>query len=349
MPEREGSSTRERSDNGSLYSLLNVSRHATKSDLKAAYRRMSQLYHPDKHVDPVEKEAATETFTRIKEAYEILCDTKLRKIYDEFGLEAVRKADTPMMELVPYEELRERFTEENDAGDGTGLYDEMRGAADPRFKMINALQAQVDATGLAVVLDYGVDALSEYGIRPAVLTQTMLSSRASIYVTNQDVIDVNYYLATNYGEGAAARSMGRVAATCRHQFSTDMYAEAGYDFGRGAVLGKVSRALSDDTSVSLEAVRAIDGKETTMAISAERSLSSRNFASIRWVAGSQPAISFTIARRSYNQMLSSELDDEDDEEEDDGSGEEDEEEDEDGTDDEEDSEEEDDESEEDDE
>lgn len=293
------------SDGGSLYSLLNVPKAATTADLKAAYRRMSQLYHPDKHQDPKKKEVATASFTRIKEAYEILSDVKLRKIYDEFGLEAVRKASGPGMEMVPYNDLRQRFQEEENDGKGAGQFDE-GGRADPRFKMVNSVQAQVDATGLAVALEYGLDAVQEYGIPMAVLTQTMLSNRASVYVTNQDLIEVNYYLATNHGDGSGVKSMGRLTATGRHQFSSEMYAEAGMDFSRGALLGKVYRSLSDDMSAAIEMAHALDGEDTTMAVTAERSLSSRNYASIRWAAGSQPAVTFAIMRRSYNQMLGSE-------------------------------------------
>jgi hypothetical protein len=53
-------------DAKNYYAILQVSRHASADDIKAAYRRLAKEYHPD--VRPNDK-AAEETFKVISEAY----------------------------------------------------------------------------------------------------------------------------------------------------------------------------------------------------------------------------------------------------------------------------------------
>lgn len=63
------------------YSVLGVSRTATEQDIKKAYRKLAQKYHPDVNKDP----AAETRFKQINEAYEVLGDPDKRKKYDSLG------------------------------------------------------------------------------------------------------------------------------------------------------------------------------------------------------------------------------------------------------------------------
>lgn len=71
------------------YGILGVSKNASQSDIKKAYRKLSVKYHPDKHTDDseVDKKAAEEKFVAANEAYSILSDEKLRKAYDAGPME----------------------------------------------------------------------------------------------------------------------------------------------------------------------------------------------------------------------------------------------------------------------
>ncbi|XP_007900309.1 dnaJ homolog subfamily C member 11a isoform X1 [Callorhinchus milii] len=72
-------------DNDDFYALLNVRREATLDELKAAYRRLCMLYHPDKHRDPELKQKAESLFNLVHQAYEVLSDPQSRAIYDIYG------------------------------------------------------------------------------------------------------------------------------------------------------------------------------------------------------------------------------------------------------------------------
>lgn len=63
-----------------LYAVLGVSEDASEKEIKQAYRKLAQKYHPDRH--PGDKEAE-ERFKEISHAYDILSDPDKRKQYDE--------------------------------------------------------------------------------------------------------------------------------------------------------------------------------------------------------------------------------------------------------------------------
>jgi len=60
------------------YQVLCISRHASESEISAAYRMLARRYHPDK-IDTCDPEK----FKRCAEAFEILSDPKKKKAYDE--------------------------------------------------------------------------------------------------------------------------------------------------------------------------------------------------------------------------------------------------------------------------
>jgi molecular chaperone DnaJ len=63
------------------YGVLGVGRDASDAEIKKAFRKLAQQWHPDVNTDP----AAHERFKEINEAYQVLSDPERRRRYDLFG------------------------------------------------------------------------------------------------------------------------------------------------------------------------------------------------------------------------------------------------------------------------
>ena len=63
------------------YDILGVTKSASASDLKSAYRKLALQWHPDRNKSP----EAESKFKEINEAYQVLSDAKKKASYDQFG------------------------------------------------------------------------------------------------------------------------------------------------------------------------------------------------------------------------------------------------------------------------
>jgi len=67
------------------YEVLGVERGASDAEIKKAFRRLAQQWHPDVSTD----DHADERFKEINEAYQVLSDPQRRQAYDMFGAAGV--------------------------------------------------------------------------------------------------------------------------------------------------------------------------------------------------------------------------------------------------------------------
>lgn len=63
----------------SHYTVLNITKKATKKEIKIAYRNLAKKYHPDVNTS----RASQAMFTKIQSAYEVLKDDRKRREYDK--------------------------------------------------------------------------------------------------------------------------------------------------------------------------------------------------------------------------------------------------------------------------
>ena len=80
--------SREPADTQALYDVLGVTKKATQTEIKKAFRKLALKKHPDKGGD-------VEEFKKIQAAYEVLGDEEKRSKYDQYGLEGLEGGDMP--------------------------------------------------------------------------------------------------------------------------------------------------------------------------------------------------------------------------------------------------------------
>jgi molecular chaperone DnaJ len=68
------------------YEVLGVSREASETEIKKAFRRLARELHPDVNQEP----DAEDRFKEAAEAYEVLSDGERRRTYDQYGHEGLR-------------------------------------------------------------------------------------------------------------------------------------------------------------------------------------------------------------------------------------------------------------------
>jgi len=71
------------------YDVLNVSKNASKEDIKKSYRRLAMKFHPDRNKNDA---SAEKKFKEAKEAYEVLSDNSKKETYDRFGHDGLNRA-----------------------------------------------------------------------------------------------------------------------------------------------------------------------------------------------------------------------------------------------------------------
>ncbi|XP_033822395.2 dnaJ homolog subfamily C member 11-like [Periophthalmus magnuspinnatus] len=213
-------------NNQDYYSLLNVRKEATLEELKASYRRLCMLYHPDKHRDAELKRQAEQLFNQVQTAFTVLSDDHARAIYDIFGKkglevegwEVVERKRTPAEIREEYERLQREREERR-----------LQQRTNPK----GTISVGVDATDLFDRYDEDdFDEAPSGGFPHIEINKMHISQSIEAPLTNSDTAVLSGSLSTHHGNGG-----GNIAMTIRRVTSARGWGEV--EFGAGDVLGPV--------------------------------------------------------------------------------------------------------------
>jgi DnaJ family protein C protein 11 len=124
-PPSPGPSTIDKPEvDSTYYTLLNLPRSASESQIRERYRHLASTFHPDRQRSTSTLSAAHTQFTQIQRAYEVLIDPRQRIIYDHFGEEGLTTSWEVGVRNKSPEELRRHFANisfENEVRDAESL------------------------------------------------------------------------------------------------------------------------------------------------------------------------------------------------------------------------------------
>uniref|UniRef100_A0A3P8V0J6 DnaJ homolog subfamily C member 11 n=1 Tax=Cynoglossus semilaevis TaxID=244447 RepID=A0A3P8V0J6_CYNSE len=276
-------------NNQDYYSLLNVRKEATLEELKASYRRLCMLYHPDKHRNPELKGQAEKLFNQVRQAYEVLTDAHSRAIYDIFGKkglevegwEVVERKRTPAEIREEYERLQREREERR-----------LHQRTNPK----GIISVGVDATDLFDRYDEDFEEMPGGGFPHIEISKMHISQSIEAPLTNSDTAVLSGSLSTQNGEG-----QGSINVTLRRVTSARGWGEV--EFEAGDILGplfgvKVFRNITSRCFVTGQCGVQFSprGVRRTCSLIAARQLDQHTMGYLKWRGGRSSAMTTSLVR-----------------------------------------------------
>ncbi|XP_032369719.1 dnaJ homolog subfamily C member 11 [Etheostoma spectabile] len=276
-------------DNQDYYSLLNVRKEATLEELKASYRRLCMLYHPDKHRDPELKSQAEQLFNQVHQAYEVLSDAHSRAIYDIFGKkglevegwEVVERKRTPAEIREEYERLQREREERR-----------LQQRTNPK----GTISVGVDATDLFDRYDEDFEEMPGGGFPHIEINKMHISQSIEAPLTNSDTAVLSGSLSTHNGNGG-----GNINMTIRRVTSAKGWGEV--EMGAGDILGpliglKVFRNLTSRCFLTAQCGLQFSprGPRPSCSLMTARHLDQNTMGYLQWRWGPNSAMTTSLVR-----------------------------------------------------
>ncbi|XP_042262133.1 dnaJ homolog subfamily C member 11-like [Thunnus albacares] len=277
------------SNNQDYYSLLNVRKEATLDELKASYRRLCMLYHPDKHRDPELKRQAEQLFNQVHQAYEVLSDAHSRAIYDIFGKkglevegwEVVERKRTPAEIREEYERLQREREERR-----------LQQRTNPK----GTISVGVDATDLFDRYDEDFEEMPGGGFPHIEINKMHISQSIEAPLTNSDTAVLSGSLSTHNGNGG-----GNINMTVRRVTSAKGWGEV--ELGAGDILGplvglKVFRNLTPRCFLTAQCGLQFSprGLRPSCSLMTARHLDQNTMGYLQWRWGPNSAMTTSVVR-----------------------------------------------------
>eukprot|EP01135_Chromosphaera_perkinsii_P009513 Nk52_evm3s1779 gene=Nk52_evmTU3s1779 len=292
----------EEDDNGSstdYYSLLNVDRDASEDEIKAAYRRMCITYHPDKHQDSENKEAAEDVFNRLHTAYAVLSDSTRRGIYDIYGEKGLNAG----WELGPHLSTAEDIKAEYERL--KIRREEMR--VQQRTNAKGSISVHINAQQVFNPYDKYIGASSFWPPRIEI-GQMTISQSIDAPISDRDSFTFGGVLMSQNGNGG-----GNVSVVYRRQVSSASNIEIDAGLGSGMYMSlKGTTTLSKHSFLTCAAtVQDSDSGGTEdgslgkgISVLLARQLSSSTMGYLTWKAGLDSCMNASIVYNTENMTIS---------------------------------------------
>ncbi|XP_032484515.1 dnaJ homolog subfamily C member 11 isoform X2 [Phocoena sinus] len=276
-------------DNEDYYSLLNVRREASSEELKAAYRRLCMLYHPDKHRDPELKLQAERLFNLVHQAYEVLSDPQTRAIYDIYGKrglemegwEVVERRRTPAEIREEFERLQREREERR-----------LQQRTNPK----GTISVGIDATDLFDRYEEEYEDVSGSGFPQIEINKMHISQSIEAPLTASDTAILSGSLSTQNGNGG-----GSINFALRRVTSAKGWGEL--EFGAGDLQGplfglKLFRNLTPRCFVTTNCALQFSSRGIRPGLTTvlARNLDKNTVGYLQWRWGIQSAMNTSIVR-----------------------------------------------------
>ncbi|XP_058408774.1 dnaJ homolog subfamily C member 11 [Diceros bicornis minor] len=276
-------------DNEDYYSLLNVRREASSEELKAAYRRLCMLYHPDKHRDPELKSQAERLFNLVHQAYEVLSDPQTRAIYDIYGKrglemegwEVVERRRTPAEIREEFERLQREREERR-----------LQQRTNPK----GTISVGIDATDLFDRYEEEYEDVSGSGFPQIEINKMHISQSIEAPLTATDTAVLSGSLSTQNGNGG-----GSINFALRRVTSAKGWGEL--EFGAGDLQGplfglKLFRNLTPRCFVTTNCALQFSSRGIRPGLTTvlARNLDKNTVGYLQWRWGIQSAMNTSIVR-----------------------------------------------------
>lgn len=224
------------------YNFLHVPHTASQDEINAAYKRLSRVYHPDKHFDQDKKVQAQNMFAKLQKVYDVLNDPHKRAIYDCLGKQGLQEQG---WEIVPRtknpHEIREEYQRLAKEREERRLQQ--------RTNPTSRLQMTVNATDLfeRYLYDERYDDIIESSFPVFEVTEVSFAQTVEAPLTNTDKVVLAGNVSARNGVGS-----GSINCALRRVTSDKSWHEFEVGVGNGPSLGaKLYRKLTTHTFVNV--------------------------------------------------------------------------------------------------
>ncbi|XP_032484507.1 dnaJ homolog subfamily C member 11 isoform X1 [Phocoena sinus] len=264
-------------------------RQASSEELKAAYRRLCMLYHPDKHRDPELKLQAERLFNLVHQAYEVLSDPQTRAIYDIYGKrglemegwEVVERRRTPAEIREEFERLQREREERR-----------LQQRTNPK----GTISVGIDATDLFDRYEEEYEDVSGSGFPQIEINKMHISQSIEAPLTASDTAILSGSLSTQNGNGG-----GSINFALRRVTSAKGWGEL--EFGAGDLQGplfglKLFRNLTPRCFVTTNCALQFSSRGIRPGLTTvlARNLDKNTVGYLQWRWGIQSAMNTSIVR-----------------------------------------------------